>query len=140
MDYFVVIVASALLGSMVFFPAVVAPLVFRTLPADNAGAFLRSMFPRYYLWGAALSAVALAATLGRPVVDAVVLAVVLVGFVVSRQLLMPGINAARDAMVAGGGAQARQRFRRLHGLSVLVNVAQIALLGLLLLRYLRPAG
>ena len=34
-----------LLGAMLFFPSVVAPVVFSSLPEAQAGVFLRSMFP-----------------------------------------------------------------------------------------------
>ena len=44
-----------LLGAMLFFPSVVAPVVFTSLPEAQAGAFLRSMFPRYYAFMIALS-------------------------------------------------------------------------------------
>ena len=47
-----------LLGAMLFFPAVVAPVVFTSLPEAQAGAFLRSMFPRYYVFMIALSLIA----------------------------------------------------------------------------------
>ena len=43
-----------LLGGMLFFPIVVAPVVFVALPAAEAGTFLRAMFPRYYLFMIAL--------------------------------------------------------------------------------------
>ena len=33
-----------------FFPAVVAPTVFKSLPGAEAGHFLRALFPRYYLF------------------------------------------------------------------------------------------
>ena len=39
---------ACLLGGMLFFPSVVAPVVFKALPEEQAGAFLRAMFPRYY--------------------------------------------------------------------------------------------
>jgi hypothetical protein len=48
-------------------------------------------------------------------------------FVFARQQLMPAINRARDARAAGEQSAAG-RFRRLHGLSVLVNLAQLLLL------------
>ena len=47
-----------LLGAMLFFPSVVAPVVFTSLPEAQAGAFLRSMFPRYYAFMIALSLIA----------------------------------------------------------------------------------
>ncbi len=129
------IVTAALLGSMLFFPVVVAPMVFRTLPAEQAGGFLRAMFPRYYAWGTALSGVALVVAIQLAFLPFLLLSLVVIGFVFSLGVLVPGINAARDEMTSGGGEPAARRFRRLHGLSVVVNLVQIALLVALLARY-----
>ena len=38
------------LGGLLFFPAVVAPTVFKSLPEAEAGHFLRALFPRFYLF------------------------------------------------------------------------------------------
>jgi hypothetical protein len=48
---------------------------------------------------------------------------VLLGFVYARQSLMPTINRARDAELAGD-SEAGARFTRLHRLSVLINGLQ----------------
>jgi hypothetical protein len=50
-------------------------------------------------------------------------ALVLAGFLVARQVLMPLINRARDAEMAGG-SDAGRRFRRLHLVSVVINAFQ----------------
>jgi hypothetical protein len=42
-------------GGMTFFSAVMAPLVFTKLPFDTAGAFIRQVFPWYYLTIGAVS-------------------------------------------------------------------------------------
>jgi hypothetical protein len=39
---------ALLVGGMVFFGAVVAPLVFTRLPATLAGVFIRGVFPFYF--------------------------------------------------------------------------------------------
>ncbi len=120
-------IVSALAGSMLFFAATVAPTVFRTLSPTDAGAFLRSFFPLYYLWGLAL---AVAAALLAAIVDVYALAAcVLVAamFGYARQILMPNINKARDdqaAAVSGAG----KRFRALHFRSVVINGVQLLLL------------
>lgn len=58
---------ALLVGGMAFFAVVVAPLVFTRLPADQAGAFIRQVFPAYYLWVAGCAAVAaLTLALVRP--------------------------------------------------------------------------
>ena len=114
-------------GGMTFFSAVMAPLVFTKLPLDTAGAFIREVFPWYYLAMGLTTLLAvlllfpgLGAGAGWP---AVLSALVLIGFVVARQILMPKINDARDAEMAGD-TDAGHRFKRLHGLSVVINAAQ----------------
>ncbi|MEC7517316.1 MAG: DUF4149 domain-containing protein [Pseudomonadota bacterium] len=120
-----------LLGAMLFFPSVVAPVVFTSLPEAQAGAFLRSMFPRYYAFMIALSLIA--AVLFLVVSDesayqaAIVCLLVGVSTLWVRQWLMPRINTARDAQLAGD-TEAGRRFDRDHKLSVGINMVQLVLL------------
>ena len=120
-----------LLGTMLFFPSVVAPVVFSSLPEAQAGAFLRSMFPRYYAFMIALSLIA--ALLFLVVSDesayqaATVCLCVGVSILWVRQWLLPRINAARDAQLAGD-VEAGRRFDRDHKLSVGINMLQLVLL------------
>lgn len=118
---------GALAGSMLFFGIVVAPQVFRSLPADQAGSFLRAFFPRYYLWGFILAGIGtlLALQWGWP--TALICAAVAVMFLFARQYLMPLINAARDAELEGDTSAGR-RFQRLHLASVVLNSAQFVML------------
>jgi len=51
---------SALFGGMVFFGAVMAPLVFIVLPEPWAGTLIRMAFPCYYAYGILTAAVAVA--------------------------------------------------------------------------------
>jgi len=119
--------AGILFGSMIFFAAVMAPLVFIKLPGEIAGRFIREVFPRYYLWGMVVGGVALLAALGVSFTDVVLLALVVAGFVYARQLLMPRINQRRDAALAGDPAAKRQ-FENLHRYSVIINAVQMFLL------------
>ena len=120
-----------LLGAMLFFPSVVAPVVFTSLPEAQAGAFLRSMFPRYYAFMIALSLIA--ALFFWVVSDesayqaATVCLLVGVSTLWVRQWLMPRINTARDAQLAGD-TEAGRRFDRDHKLSVGINMVQLVLL------------
>ena len=120
-----------LLGAMLFFPSVVAPVVFTSLSEEQAGAFLRSMFPRYYAFMIALSLIA--ALLFLVVSDesayqaAIVCLLVGVSTLWVRQWLMPRINTARDAQLAGD-TEAGRRFDRDHKLSVGINTVQLVLL------------
>ena len=121
------IIISALVGSMLFFAATVAPTVFRTLPANAAGLFLRAFFPLYYLWGLvlAIASVALAATANWYVTAACAAAALL--FIYAKQILMPKINRARDDQGADKPG-AGERFKALHFRSVAINVIQIVVL------------
>lgn len=129
MQGLLVFLFGALAGSMLFFAFAVAPTVFRSLPAEHAGSFLRALFPRYYLWGLAVAlACTLAALLtGGGIAMIAVSAAVLLLFVYARQFLMPAINRARDRDLEGD-TQARKRFRALHLQSVLINALQLVLL------------
>ena len=115
--------AALLVGGMLFFAAMVAPMVFKVLDEATAGRFIRRLFPVYYLGMFAFAAVAAAAAAFDRPIDAVVLAVVALGFLYARQVLMPQINAMRDQELAGEQA-AGKRFQRLHGLSVWINGVQ----------------
>ncbi len=119
-----VLATSCLLGGMVFFGAVMAPLVFTKLDAAASGPFIRATFPRYYgyvLVAAGLGAVGLTA---RDLISAAVLAVVAGVTAWLLWGLMPRINALRDAELAGD-AVAAPRFARLHRASVSVNMVQL---------------
>lgn len=118
---------GVLFGSMVFFAVVMAPLVFTKLPAQTAGQFIRQVFPVYYLWGMAVSGFALLMALGANLVDVILLALVGLGFVYARQLLMPEIDRQRDAAQAGD-EDAKRRFAGLHRQSVVINVVQMLVL------------
>jgi len=117
--------AAAVLGSMLFFAAVVAPLVFAHFPEADAGAFIRRLFPRYYDVLAVVTAAGSLFALGSVVGG--LMSAVMVLFVFSRFWLMPRINDARDA-----GREAR--FALLHRASVIINMLQmLALIGVLVL-------
>jgi len=117
--------AAAVLGAMLFFAAVVAPLVFAHFPEADAGPFIRRLFPRYYDVLAVVTALGSLFALGTLV--GALMSAVMVLFVFSRFWLMPRINAARDA-----GRE--KRFALMHRASVVINVAQIlALFGVMAL-------
>lgn len=119
---------GALVGSMLFFAVTVAPTVFRVLPAEQGGAFLRRFFPQYYLWGTALAALAtLAAYLTADAVTTLACVLVTALFVYARQFLMPRINRARDRELDGDNT-AGETFKRLHLQSVMINALQLLLL------------
>jgi hypothetical protein len=117
-------VTGALLGSMVFFAAIVAPAAFQLLADDVRPRYLAGIFPRYYLWGIIVAALAAAAAFPVNTGAAVMLALIALAFIGVRQLLLPPINRARDGRAAGDPTAA-VRFGRLHRISVFINLAQM---------------
>ncbi len=109
-------------GGMTFFSGLMAPLIFTKLPPETAGAFIRQVFPWYYLAMGATTLVALVALLiaGDRGWPAILTGVALAGFIYARQGLLPCINDARDADLQGD-AKASRRFNALHRLSVVLN-------------------
>ena len=122
-----VLMIGSLAGSMLFFGVVVAPQVFRALPEESAGRFLRAFFPGYYLWGGIVATLAGLTAIFIDWVSSVICLLVIISFAYARQRLMPQINAARDASLRGEGS-ATQRFERLHRFSLAINGLQFLLL------------
>lgn len=102
-----------------------AAFLFTALPAKTAGEALRRAFPWFYAFVIATSAAAALLWWHRDAVFAAVMAAVAVTTVLVRQILMPAINRATDAGL-------RQRFKWLHGLSVVVTLGHIVATGWLL--------
>ena len=124
-DLAVMATASSVLGAMLFFAAVVAPSVFKALPAEQAGLFLRALFPRYYLvLGAVTFGAALVAAYADSWWSAAVLAACAIIFLLGRFVVVPLINAYRDKMLEGDDAS-RKRFEALHRCTVIANFAQM---------------
>jgi len=115
------------LGAMLFFASVVAPTVFGTLEPPLAGQMIRRVFPRYYLFGLICLSIATLTSLFAPVALPwiTVACTVLLGITLyARQMLMPQINAARDAMLARSETHSSE-FDRLHKRSVQLNAAEM---------------
>ena len=119
---------GALAGSMLFFAIVVAPTVFRALPAETAGSFLRRLFPVYFQWGLAMSLLCTTIALyAANLVVGSICALVAMLFAYARYSLLARINRVRDRKL-DGDATANRQFKRLHLQSVLINAAQLFML------------
>lgn len=123
------LVVALLFGGMVLYSFGFAAFVFKALPAESAGALIRRAFPHFYLFVIATSG--LAALLLMPVdtFGAVMMALIAVTTIPTRQNLMPAINNARDA-------GASRRFAWLHGASVVITLAHILAAGYVLTRFI----
>ena len=118
---------SAILGIMVFFSFVVAPVTFTTLDEENARKFIRRIFPFYYNVNLALSslAAALYVIFKSYHINFYLILSVSILFAVSNYILMPLINKYRDQ-------KKDKHFKYSHFLSVLINFVQILLVLIIL--------
>ena len=110
------LIVAANVGIMLFFSVAVAPTIFVVLPQEWASAYVRSFFPKYYLF-LGLTTAAAAALSATPTMR-IGLAVCAFLFFFSRFWLTPRVNRARDEKQA-------QTFKTLHFLSVALNMLQL---------------
>ena len=111
---------AMILGIMLFFSFVIAPVVFTTLDEDNARKFIRKIFPFYYNVNLAISFVILLIFLflSKLGVDFYLILLITILFAISNYLLMPLINKYRDE-------KQDKKFKYSHFLSVLINFVQM---------------
>ena len=134
METLALYVVAATLGAMLFFAVGVAPTVFQALPIEEAGLFLRKLFPRYYLALIVGSGVAGGLWISSAPMAAAVCWLIAGSTLWIRQSLVPRINQLRDAELAGDAA-AGAGFATLHRVSVIINMVQLLALVALLLKY-----
>tara|TARA_S200000501_G_C20455673_1_gene582880 strand:- start:158 stop:547 length:390 start_codon:yes stop_codon:yes gene_type:complete len=117
-----------ILGIMLFFSFVIAPVVFTTLDEDNARKFIRRIFPFYYNVNLGLSFIVLLTFifLSNLGIDFYLILAICALFATSNYLLMPLINKYRDE-------KQDKKFKYSHFLSVAINFAQMIFLVLLLI-------
>ena len=125
------LVAGAILSFMIFFPIVVATSVFKVLDEKQSSKFLRIFFPKYYLYGFVLSAIGLTLSIyyGNKL-SMLIFLLIVVGFVFSRQVLMPKINKSKDL-------EDENKFNKLHKFSVFIIFLQIIGCIFLVVTYLK---
>jgi putative copper export protein len=126
-----ILITAAILSFMIFFPVVVATSVFKVLDEKQSSKFLRIFFPKYYLFGLVLSLTGLIiAIFDKNNMSLIVFLLIIIGFLFSRQFLMPIINKAKDN-------NNEKKFNILHRFSVLINFIQISLCVFLLIIFLK---
>lgn len=126
-------------GGMVFFTFIGAPAIFKDLPRDMAGVAVGGIFPKYWMMGYVCSLLLLGTLLyitkgnfGAFKVQVGILAVaVALSFVsglvvgVKAHDIKTQMNAEQDAMKK---EELHKEFRKMHGISALMNVATILLM------------
>ena len=126
-----IFVAGAILSFMIFFPLVVATSVFKVLDEKQSSRFLRIFFPKYYLFGFILSSSGLILSIfEKSNISLLVFSFIMLGFLFSRQILMPMINKVKDE-------NNHYKFDKLHKFSVFINFVQIIAAVFLLVIYLK---
>ena len=119
---------AMILGIMLFFSFVIAPVVFTTLDEDNARKFIRRIFPFYYNVNLAISFIVLLLFLflSKLGVDFYLILLITILFAISNYLLMPLINKYRDE-------KQDKKFKYSHFISVVINFLQIICLVFILI-------
>ncbi len=119
---------AMILGIMLFFSFVIAPVVFTTLDEDNARKFIRRIFPFYYNVNLAISFIVLLLFLflNKLGVDLYLILLITILFAISNYLLMPLINKYRDE-------KQDKKFKYSHFISVVINFVQMICLVFLLI-------
>ena len=119
---------AMVLGIMLFFSFVIAPVVFTTLDEDDARKFIRRIFPFYYNVNLGISLIVILTFvfLNKLGVDFYLILAISFLFAISNYLLMPLINKYRDE-------KQDKKFKYTHFVSVVINFVQMIFLVLLLI-------
>ena len=127
---------AVLIGSMVFFMAVVSPSVFATLSTNASSKLLRTIFPRMFLFGFIITILSLVLCyISSNILNSILLVIVTVSFIINRNYLTPKINNFRDKELEGD-SKASSSFKYMHLLSVLLFVLNfIILIGIVINNY-----
>ena len=127
------ILSVAIFSIMLFYSLVIAVNVHKTLDRENAGKLLRVLFPSYFLTTAILSFTALVFSLiEKNFISTILLLLIFLGSIISRQYLVPRINKERDLQLSGDKTS-KKNFAKLHGLSVSINIIQIIILVIIII-------
>tara|TARA_B100001778_G_C18443691_1_gene563523 strand:- start:396 stop:800 length:405 start_codon:yes stop_codon:yes gene_type:complete len=121
----ILVLISIWAGIIIFFSAIIAPTVFKTLDDKSAGMFLRAFFPKYYYFAIVIGLASLVFITFYSINIEYLLYLTIVSMtilsIISRSMI-PSINNARDM-----GEKGKNKFNRLHTISVSLNVITLAL-------------
>lgn len=116
------------MGSMIFFTTVVSPTTFQTLNNKDSSNFLRSIFPKLFLFGFIISILSLLISLFNDnLIVTILLTFVTLSFLYNRNFLTPLINKFRDLELTGDKV-AKKKFKLMHFLSVFLFIVNFLLL------------
>ena len=118
---------SLVLGIMLFFSFILAPMIFKVLPPDNAGVFIRAIFPYYYLVNLLILGLVSGFYIFYQtfILDFYLVFTSALLFFFNLVYLMPKINKLKDE-------RNEKAFKIAHFISVVINFAQLIMLGIVL--------
>ena len=120
MDSLIQSIVAICLGMMIFFSFILAPMIFKILDPENAGKFVRKIFPYYYFVNLVfLSIVVILILLNSKInFQFYIIVSLVISFIFAQFILMPFINKLRDN-------NEENKFKYAHGFSVAINFLQM---------------
>ena len=120
MDSLIQNIIAICLGMMIFFSFILAPMIFKILDPENAGKFVRKIFPYYYFVNLVfLSIVLMLFLLNSKInLEFYIIVSLVISFIFAQFILMPFINKLRDN-------NEENKFKYAHGFSVAINFLQM---------------
>ena len=120
MDNLIQNVFAINLGMMIFFSFVLAPMIFKILDDENAGKFVRKIFPYYYFVNLIFLIIAIVLLITLSAIDSrfYITLVLALSFIFAQFILMPLINKLKDN-------NEEKKFKYAHGSSVAINFIQM---------------
>ena len=121
-------ILAMVLGMMIFFSFVLAPMIFKILDAENAGKFVRKIFPYYYFVNLIFLSIAiiLFIIISSLEINFYITLFLAISFIFAQFFLMPMINKLKDN-------NEEKKFKYAHGASVIINFIQMIVLIYLLI-------
>ena len=120
MSNLITLLCGLVAGTIVFHSAIVAPTVFRTLGERDASVFLRTIFPKFFVFLTFVNVINFLLALIDGQFAIMVMAAISAVLMGIAYGIIPMTNRSRDE-----GLQ--QRFAKLHRVSVLLTVAVLAI-------------
>ena len=110
-----ILLSGLICGVILFQTAIIAPTIFKVLSPDNAGPFLRTIFPKLFMFVAVLSGVGFVLSFISSNTTGLIVFFGSLLFMLICYYIVPMTNRARDA----GNDNA---FKRLHTVSVVLTM------------------
>ena len=135
MLFLTIFIHSLIIGFMIFFMSIVTPAVFKSLDEQQAGKFLRIIFPRMFIYGFILSLLASLSALFAELSMYWSLSLITAFlFLINAYIITPRINTYRDLQL-NGDESAVKMFKALHFFSVLIFIIQLLISIFLIISY-----